>query len=117
MLSVVEEKGPFQLLFDTVLNDPVWLDYKLRHYGFAGLAKNRDGTGWRGAYETDSLRFGLTKTELGNWQELKRRLSDVESHLELGDCIPHDPLYDAKLIFIQAAVAWSENRDVSPKRK
>lgn len=129
MLSAVEKGGSFQLLFDTVLNDPVWLDYKLRRYGFAGLAKNRDGTGWRGAYETDSLRFGLAKVEPGNWRELNERLSDVEAQMALGDSVPHDPLYDAKLIFLQAAIAWSKEGpwslirevekkflDVSPER-
>ena len=99
-----EEDGPFSLLFDTVLFDSVWLDTLLRRNGFAGLAMNRDFTGWRSAFELDSYRFGATGTPLGNWIELSTRCdANPRIALQGADLMPHNPQDDALGIVVDLA--------------
>ena len=102
-LGELQDDGPYSLLFDTLLFDSVWLDYLLRLGSYAGLSRLRDGTGWVAAYEVDSLRFGGTGVQLGNWAALQQACDKLPSpgySLETG---PHDPAFDAQTIFKQFA--------------
>ena len=99
-----EKDGPFCLLFDTLLFDSVWLDNLLRSNGYAGLSRNRDGSGWRSAFELDSFRFGATGAPLGNWGELTKRCNAHPTVFpENGERIAHHPRDDALGIFIDLA--------------
>lgn len=104
-LGEMQSGGPYSLIFDTLLFDSVWLDYLLRLCSYAGLSRMRDGTGWVAAYEVDSLRFGGTGVQLGDWAALQHAcdVMPISSVTVFSGDGPHDPEFDAQTIFKQFA--------------
>lgn len=105
LATLEETHGEFIIIFDTIVFDPVWLDLLLRKHGFAGLSRNRDGTGWRSIFEVDSYRFGQTKTPLGDWNELYQRVSKHMTAENVKQFKDHDPQDDAEKILWTAYAA------------
>jgi len=99
--------GGFLVAFDTLNFDSVWLNQLLQQHHYADLARQRDGTGWRGALEVDSYRFGRLGVTPGDWNAFYATIAALPQSIERPAEADHDPAVDATNIFLDLAIAFA----------